>query len=76
MDHVKHPLDWWAHGGYLAVMRKLGYSEAVARRKVRLKLRDYYLKTGDPVWKPLGSSGYAALRKAILDGRLLPNDLT
>jgi hypothetical protein len=75
MDCVDHPLDWWAVGGYRLVTRELGCSEAEACGSVRLKIRDYYKETGDPIWKPAGSSGYAALRKAILDGRVLENDL-
>jgi hypothetical protein len=75
MDAVEHPLDWWAVGGYHSVMRELGCSEATARRKVRLKLRDYYTRTGDPIWKPRGSAGYANLRKAIVSGTVLENEL-
>jgi hypothetical protein len=76
MAPLEHPLDWWAYGGYQAVMRELGCSEAAARRSVRLKLRDYYTRTGDPIWKPQGSAGYAALRRRILEGRVLSNDLS
>jgi hypothetical protein len=76
MDAVEHPLDWWAYGGYRAVMRELGCSEAAARRRVRLKLRDYYTRTGDPIWKPLGDTGYAALRQAIMEGQALSNELS
>jgi hypothetical protein len=75
MDSVDHPLDWWAIGGYPTVMRELNCSEATARRKVRLKLRDYHIRTGSLIWKPQGSAGYAALRRAILEGRVLSNDL-
>jgi hypothetical protein len=75
MDKVDHPLDWWAYGGYPAVMRELNCDEREARRRVRLKIRDYYQRTGDPMWKPIGSAGYAALRNAIMDGRVLFNDL-
>jgi hypothetical protein len=75
MDAVEHPLDWWVIGGYPAVMRELGCSEAAARRRVRLKLRDYYSRTGDPVWRPKGSAGYATLRRAIIDGRVFDHDL-
>jgi hypothetical protein len=75
MDAVDHPLDWWAYGGYPAVMRELQCSQSEARRKVRLKIRDYYRRTGDPIWKPVGSAGYAALRRAIMGDRVLFNDL-
>lgn len=75
MDQVQHPLDWWAYGGYPAVMRELNCSEPAARHKVRLKIADYYKLTGDPIWKPIGSAGYARLREAIMDGRVLFNDL-
>lgn len=75
MDAVEHPLDWWAYGGYPAVMRELECSEAAARRRVRLKLRDYFERTGDPIWKPVGNAGYARLRQAIMEGRVLDNEL-
>jgi hypothetical protein len=75
MDAVKHPLDWRAVGGYLAVMRKLSCTEATARRKVRLKIADYYHRTGHPVWKPIGHAGYGNPRQAIISGIALTNDL-
>ena len=75
MDTVDHPLDWWAYGGYPAVMREAKCTEAEARRRVRLKLRDYYERTGDPIWRPVGNAGYAALRQAIMDGQVLDNEL-
>jgi hypothetical protein len=75
MDTVDHPLDWWALGGYPAVMREAHCTETEARRRVRLKLRDYYERTGDPIWRPVGNNGYAALRQAIMDGRVLDNEL-
>jgi hypothetical protein len=76
MDAVAHPLDWWAYGGYPAVMRELKCTEPEARRRVRLKIADYDKLTGDSIWKPIGSAGYAALRRAIMEGRVLRNDLT
>lgn len=75
MDTVDHPLDWWAYGGYDAVMREAKCTEAEARRRVRLKLRDYFERTGDPIWKPVGHAGYARLRQAIMDGQVLDNEL-
>jgi hypothetical protein len=75
MDSVDHPLDWWAYGGYKAVMRELDCSEAEARRRVRLKLRDYFERTGDPIWKPVGHTGYTRLRQGIMNGDVLDNDL-
>jgi hypothetical protein len=75
MDAVEHPVDWWAVGGYALVMRELHCSESEARRRVRLKIRDYFQTTGDPIWQPRGSAGYANLRKAIVEGRVLDNDL-
>jgi len=52
-----------------------GRSKTVARHKVHAKIDDYYQHTGDPIWKPVGNHGYAALRRAIMDGRVLDNDL-
>jgi hypothetical protein len=66
MDTVERSLDCWAAGGYGLVMHELKCNEAHARRKVRLKLRDYCRRTGDPIRKPRGRAGYAALRKAIM----------
>ncbi len=75
MDAVDHPLDWWAHGGYPAVMRELRCPKTVARHKVHQKIDNYFNRTGDPIWKPVGHRGYARLRRAILDGQVLNNDL-
>lgn len=75
MDAVGHPLDWWAYGGYQMVMRELRCTKAIARHKVRAKLDEYYNRTGDSMWKPVGNRGFALLRKAILDGRILDNEL-
>jgi hypothetical protein len=49
MDSVEHPLDWWAYGGYEAVMREIGCDKPAARRLVRRKLADYYRRTGNPL---------------------------
>jgi hypothetical protein len=43
--------------------------------RVRLKLRDYFERIGDPIWKPVGNTGYAKLRQAIMDDRVLDNKL-
>jgi hypothetical protein len=75
MDLVDHPLDWWAYGGYPAVMRELACSKAAARRKVHAKITEYFARTGLPIWRPVGSQGYALLRRNILAGRVLDNDL-
>ncbi len=75
MDSVEHPLDYWAYGGYPAVMRELGCTKTVARHKVHAKIEEYFKRTGDPIWKPVGHRGYAQLRRAIMDGRVLNNDL-
>lgn len=75
MDSVEHPLDWWAYGGYPAVMRELRCTRTVARHKVHVKIADYYRRTGDPIWRPAGTHGYAQLRRAIVAGRVLNNDL-
>ncbi len=75
MDAVRHPLDWWAYGGYPMVMRELGCIKTVARHKVHAKIDDYFKRTGDPIWKPVGHSGYIALRRAIMSGQVLDNDL-
>lgn len=75
MDSVDHPLDWWAYGGYPAVMRELGCSQATARHKVHAKIADYFQRTGDPIWKPVGHRGYTQLCRAIMDDQVLNNDL-
>ncbi len=75
MDSVEHPLDWWAYGGYPAVMRELQCTKAVARHKVHQKILEYFKRTGDPRWRPVGNQGYARLRQAIMDGQVLDNDL-
>lgn len=75
MDGVEHPLDWWAYGGYPSVMRELRCSKVVARHKVRRRIDDYFRRTGDPVWRPAGNRGFARLRRAILEGRVLDNEI-
>ncbi len=75
MDSVDHPLDWWAYGGYTAVMRELKCTKTTARHKVYAKIAEYFRRTGDPIWKPVDHRGYAQLRRAILAGRVLTNDL-
>lgn len=75
MDAVDHPLDWWAYGGYPAVMRELGCTKTQARHKVHQKIHDYYKRTGDPMWRPVGNRGHARLRRAIMENRVLDNEL-
>jgi hypothetical protein len=75
MDSVEHPLDWWAYGGYPAVVRELDCDKTTARHLVHRKIREYHRRTGDPLWRPIGNRGYAQLRRAIMDGRVLDNDL-
>lgn len=75
MDAVRHPLDWWAYGGYSMVMRELGCTKTVARHKVRDRIDEYYRRTGDPIWKPIGNRGFAALRRQIMEGLMLDNEL-
>jgi len=75
MDALDHPLDWWAYGGYAEVMRQLGCGPAQARRVVRQRLKTYFRRTGDPIWRPVGHRGYAQLRRAIMAGQALDNDL-
>ncbi|MGH2532362.1 MAG: hypothetical protein ACRDJW_08650 [Thermomicrobiales bacterium] len=68
MDQVKHPLDWWAYGGYAEVVRQTGWSLPKARREVRKAIRAYG-------WRPIGHAGYEELRQRIMAGRVLDNDL-
>ena len=75
MDSVEHPLDWWALDGYDGVMRELRCTKTVARHKVHAKINEYFQRTGDPRWTPVGNHGYAQLRHAITQGRVLNNDL-
>ena len=76
MDSVEHPLDWWAYGGYPAVMRELGCEKSHARRQVHQKIREYYKRTGGSIWKPIGNRGYSRLRRAIMENRAINNELT
>ena len=75
MDQVEHPLDWWAYGGYPAVMRELRCSQAHARHQVHEKIMEYYRKIDDPIWRPIGNRGFSRLRRAIMQDRVLNNDL-
>lgn len=68
MDAVKHPLDWWAVGGYDLVMRETGWNLPKARREVRKAMR----RDG---WHPMGHRGYEALRRQIMAGQVLDNEL-
>jgi hypothetical protein len=68
MDPVKHPLDWWAYGGYPEVMRQTGWSLARARREVRKAIKAYGLN-------PIGHTGYEELRRQIMRGELLDKEL-
>jgi hypothetical protein len=69
MDSVRHPLDWWAYGGYAEVVRNTGWNRAKARREVRKAIR----ANG---WRPIGHRGYEELRRRIMDGEMLDHDLT
>lgn len=75
MDSVDHPLDWWAYGGYPAVMRELICDKTVARHKVLAKLKEHFERTGDPIWKPVGNHGHAQLRRAITAGAVIDGEL-
>jgi hypothetical protein len=68
MDPVKHPLDWWAYGGYDEVIRNTGWDRAKARREVRKAIESYG-------WNPIGHAAYEDLRRKIMDGDLLDNVL-
>lgn len=68
MDPVKHPLDWWAYGGYDEVMRHTGWNIAKACREVRKAIKSYG-------WNPIGHAGYQELRRQIMDGEILDKDL-
>lgn len=68
MDHVQHPLDWWAYGGYAEVMRHTGWNLPKARREVRKAMR----ARG---WHAIGRQGYEELRRRIMDGKMLDHDL-
>lgn len=69
MDPLRHPLDWWAYGGYAEVVRQTGWTLPRARREVRKAIRSYG-------WNPIGHRGYAELRRRIMDGEMLDHDLT
>jgi hypothetical protein len=68
MDQVRHPLDWWAIGGYEEVMHHTGWTIAKARREVRKAIKSYG-------WNPIGHAGYTELRQHILAGRMTERDL-
>lgn len=68
MDPVKHPLDWWAYGGYDEVMRQTNWNLPKARREVKKAIKRYG-------WNPIGHAGYEELRRQIMNGDLLTNDL-
>ena len=68
MDPVRHPLDWWAYGGYPEVVGNTGWNLSKARREVRRAIRAYG-------WNPIGHAGYEALRQAIMDGNMTDHDL-
>jgi hypothetical protein len=68
MDPVKHPLDGWAYGGYSEVIRQTGWTLPQARREVRKAIKSYG-------WNPIGHWGYQELRRRIMAGELLDNDL-
>ena len=69
MDHVLHPLDWWAYGGYGEVIRQTGLTLPQARREVRKAIKTCGLR-------PIGHRGYADLRRQIMAGTLLHHDLS
>jgi hypothetical protein len=75
MDTVAHPLDWWAYGGYPAVVRELRCIKAHARHRVHQKIVEHYRRTGHPLWHPVGNRGFAELRHAIMQSRVLNNVL-
>ncbi len=68
IDQVKHPIDWWAYGGYDEVMRNTGWNRSRARREVRKVIKQYG-------WHPIGHNGYTELRKRIMGGNTLDWDL-
>lgn len=69
MDHVGHPLDWWAVGGYDEVVQQTGWNRAKARREVRKAIRSHG-------WNPIGHAGYRRLRHQILTDQLTDHTLT
>ncbi len=75
MDSIEHPLDWWAYGGYPAIMSELRCTKTVARHKVLQKIEEYYQHTADPLWRPIGNRGYTLLRRTIMAGLVLDDDL-
>lgn len=68
MESVRHPLDWWAHGGYAEVVRQTGWTLPQARRGVRKAIRAYR-------WNPIGHRGYQELRRKIMADAALDNEL-
>ena len=72
MDYVRHPLDWWAYGGYAEVVRQTGWNLSKARREVRKAIREYG-------WHPIGHAGhagYAELRRKLMAGEMFNHELT
>jgi len=68
MDQVRHPLDWWALGGYDEVMRQTGWNLAKARREVKKTIKRYG-------WHPIGHAGYETLRQRLMNGEMTNRDL-
>jgi hypothetical protein len=68
MDPLTHPLDWWAYGGYDEVVLQTGWNLARARREAKRRIKSYG-------WNPIGHAGYAELRRRLMNGELLDNDL-
>ncbi len=75
MDTVNHPLELWANGGYPMVMRELKCTKTRARHRVHAKIAEFRRRTNDPLWGATGNHGYAQLRRAIMENRVLERDL-
>ncbi len=69
MDPISHPLDWWAYGGYTAVIRETGWSKEKARREVHKAIKSHG-------WNPIGHKEYEQLRQRIMNSQTMNWDLT
>jgi hypothetical protein len=56
-------------------MRERKCTKTQARHQTHQKSKEYFQRSGDPLWRPIGNRGYGHLRRAIMAGRVLDNDL-
>lgn len=80
VDPVAEELQWWALGGYPAVlagMRRRGehWSRVKAEKRIKYLIGQQYAITGNPLWQPQSSQAFEELRAKIRVGESLEDDL-